>query len=62
MTASASIFSPEEGLLSRIDFLQKISEANLPTVVTNKQITYYNVPAAFDIEVSSFYQEDKKCA
>lgn len=62
MTASASIFSPEEGLLSRIDFLRKISEANLPTVVTNKQITYYNVPAAFDIEVSSFYQEDKKCA
>lgn len=55
-------FSPEDGLLSQLDFLQKISEADFPTVVTNKKITYYNVPAAFDIEVSSFMDGGRKCA
>ena len=34
----------------------------MPQVSTNKNIHYYNVPAAFDIEVSSFYQDDEKKA
>lgn len=62
MNTSASTFSPEEGLLSRIDFLEKISNAILPTITTNKKITYYNVPCGFDIEVSSFYYQGEKCA
>lgn len=62
MSTSASTFSPEEGLLSRIEFLEKIYKADLPTIVTNKKITYYNVPCAFDIEVSSFYYREEKCA
>ena len=55
-------FSPESGILSNIEFLQKISNTRLPIVVDNKKISYYNVPAAFDIEVSSFYQYGEKKA
>ena len=55
-------FSPESGILSNIEFLQKISNTQLPIVVDNKKISYYNVPAAFDIEVSSFYQYGEKKA
>lgn len=55
-------FSPESGILSNIEFLQKISNTRLPVVVDNKKISYYNVPAAFDIEVSSFYQYGEKKA
>lgn len=62
MVSSASTFSPEEGILSKIEFLEKIAQAELPTVTTNKKITYYNIPAAFDIEVSSFYQNGEKKA
>ena len=62
MQRAVSMFSPEEGLLSRLDFLKKVSEADLPIVTNNKKISYYNVPAAFDIEVSSFYLDGKKCA
>ena len=62
MGTSVSTFSQEEGLLSRLEFLEKISEAQLPTIVTNKRITYYNVPCAFDIEVSSFYYNGEKNA
>lgn len=54
------MFSPTTGIISQLDFLKKISEANLSTVTTNKKITYYNVPAAFDIETSSFYMGDEK--
>ena len=63
MSTATPMFSPETGLISRIEFLEKISQTKLPTVVTNKRITYYNVPSAFDIEVSSFYQggEKKSC-
>lgn len=55
-------FTPEEGLLEQVDFLAKIAKSDLPKIVTNKRITYYNVPAAFDIEVSSFYQNGEKKA
>ena len=49
------LFSPETGLISQGDFLLKILSANLPIVTNNKGISFYNVPCAFDIEVSSFY-------
>lgn len=57
-------FSPSTGLISNDDFLRKVIEivGDLPTVTTNKDIIYYNVPAAFDIEVSSFYLDGQKCA
>ena len=47
--------SGSESILSNNDFLTALVKLDLPTVKTNKRITYYNVPAAFDIEVSSFY-------
>lgn len=47
--------SGSEVILSNNDFLTALVKLDLPTVKTNKRITYYNVPAAFDIEVSSFY-------
>lgn len=62
MAGSATMFSPEEGILSRLEFLERVSQADLPTITTNKKITYYNIPAAFDIEVSSFYQDGEKKA
>lgn len=57
-----SQFSPESGLISQGDFLLKILSANLPVVTNNKKISFYNVPAAFDIEVSSFYYNGEKNA
>lgn len=62
MSTTTPMFSPEEGLIDQVSFLRKISKANLPTIKTNKKIIYYNVPAAFDIEVSSFYKDGEKCA
>lgn len=48
-------FSPESGLINQFEFIQRIISAKLPIHTDNKKIHYYNVPAAFDIEVSSFY-------
>lgn len=53
-------FIPEDGILSNQDFLLKLVHAKLPTVKDKKGIVYYNVPAAFDIEASSFYQGEEK--
>lgn len=33
-----------------------------PTVKSSNKIEYLNIPCAFDIETTSFYQGDKKCA
>ena len=62
MNLMAPMFTPESGLISQAKFLQKIAAAELPIITTNKNIHYYNVPAAFDIEVSSFYQYGEKRA
>lgn len=62
MAMRTTTFSPESGLIDRFDFLRKISSANLPITTSNKKISYYNVPAAFDIEVSSFYADGQKNA
>lgn len=52
------------GLLSQNDFLLQVNDfLNLYTsllVKDNKNIEYYNIPASFDIEVTSFYQGEKK--
>lgn len=39
-------------------FFIELSKLVLPTVKDNKQRVWYNIPAAFDIEVSSFYQDN----
>lgn len=62
MGSQVPTFTPESGMISNAEFLEIISQQNLPLVSTNKKIQYYNVPAAFDIEVSSFYQHGEKQA
>lgn len=62
MSTELTTFSPENGLIERTDFLRKIASLNFPIVTDNKRISYYNIPAAFDIEVSSFYYQGEKCA
>lgn len=52
------MYVPAEGVVEVNEFYDKLFE-ELPSfslVTTNKKIQYYNVPSAFDIEVSSFYQ------
>ena len=61
-------------MISTTDFLKKIyslvaSTKGIPLVQKSTQteqgkntVEYYNIPAAFDIEVSSFYKEDTKQA
>ena len=56
------MFTVGGGLLSQTEFLIKVNEllSSDWLVRDNKRVEYYNVPAAFDIEVSSFYQGEKK--
>lgn len=48
-----------EGTVSQVDFISELTE--LGTVKKNKHI-YYNVPAAFDIETTSWKVDDEKYA
>lgn len=59
---AASLFCPEHGLINNTEFLHKIVTAKLPVTTDNKKISYYEVPAAFDIETSSFYYNEEKNA
>lgn len=60
---SYATFDPAaNGMISRLNFLKAVGEADLPVVTNNKKISYYNVPAAFDIETSSFIQDGEKKA
>lgn len=43
-------------MVSISDFLYQVQSTELPIVKDNKSIEWYNIPAAFDIEVTSFYQ------
>ena len=56
------MFTVGGGLLSQTEFLIKVNEllSSDWLVRDNKRVEYYNVPAGFDIEVSSFYQGEKK--
>lgn len=59
------MFSWEEGLLSQAEFIIKVNQfVNTVNCIvnTNKNILYYNIPAAFDIETSSFYLNGEKRA
>lgn len=57
----------EEGMLESREFIILLNKnlSSYPIVFDNKKCAYYNIPAAFDIEVSSFYErnggsEDKR--
>lgn len=54
------MYTPGKGMISADEFLDEILSEPLPLVKNNKDVEYYNVPAAFDIEVSSFYQNGEK--
>lgn len=55
------MYTWEDGLLSREDFLFQLTKlaSTWEPIITNKKIGYYNVPAGFDIETSSFYDGKK---
>lgn len=55
MNTGITTFSPESGLIDQETFLRTIASAEFPIITNNKRISFYNIPAAFDIEVSSFY-------
>lgn len=56
------MFTQEEGLISRPEFLHQLLSFNFPTVHSRRSVEYYNIPAAFDIEVTSFYADGVKQA
>ena len=62
MPTGTATFLPESGLIDQLSFLKKISSAELPIITNSKIENWYNVPAAFDIEVSSFYNGKEKHA
>ena len=53
-------------LVSNAEFIGHLCELQntnkLPIVKSNKKEVFYNIPAGFDIETSSFYNHDLKCA
>lgn len=55
------MYSVGGGLLSQNDFLYEVNNFLKDSMIvkTNKSKEYYNIPAAFDIEVTSFYQGAK---
>lgn len=55
-------FAHHEGMLEIPDFLSTVSSTKLEMVENNKEILYYNTPAAFDLEASSFYDHEEKRA
>ena len=55
---------PVMSLVSNADFIGTLIDdvCCLSLVKSNKQEVFFNIPAAFDIETSSFYDHDIKCA
>ena len=60
-----------EGILTRADFLSKVAQLKKDFSIQKKRVfnpdkhsletvEYYNIPAAFDIETTSFYQDNVK--
>lgn len=51
-------------LISKLEFYDSLCKIfdELPLVMTNKKEQFYNIPAGFDIETSSFYINDTKFA
>lgn len=56
------MFTPDTGMISNEEFLYKIQSINFDLKQNNHNIFYYNTPAAFDIETSSFYVSGNKQA
>lgn len=56
------MFTLEEGLISRTEFLRRLISYDFPTIHSRRSVEYYNIPAAFDIEVTSFYAGEEKQA
>lgn len=56
------MFAPVAGMIDQVEFLSIVQSTEFETVTNNKKISYYNIPAAFDIETSSFYQYGEKKA
>ena len=54
------MFSVERGLVSPVELLSRIEDYEI--IKNNKKFEYYNIPAAFDIEVSSFREHEEKRA
>ena len=54
------MFCVERGLVSPVELLSRIEDYDI--VKNNKKFEYYNIPAAFDIEVSSFRENEEKRA
>ena len=56
------MYSPGEGVITRERFIKEVSAmaSKLPTIKSYRSVVYYNIPAAFDIEVTSFYQNGVK--
>lgn len=54
-------FSQAGGLISNSELLKNANELSRENIIVkdNKNVEYYNIPAAFDIETSSFYQGEK---
>lgn len=55
--------SQDEGILSNGKFLASLIKKPFGEYLIrdNKRVEYYNIPAGFDIETSSFYDGEKKC-
>lgn len=54
------MYTPAAGLISNEEFLFRLGEYEI--VKDNKKIEWLNVPAAFDIETTSFYDHEEKRA
>ena len=62
MKEETTKFIPGHGMIGNDAFKEAISNAVLPITQNNKRIRFYNLPCAFDTEVSSFYYNGEKCA
>ena len=56
------MFKFNDDILSNEEFLDEVQKSCPQIVKGRDKIEYYNIPAAFDIETSSFYYNDEKCA
>lgn len=46
-------------MLTMEEFFSQLEKSPLPIITDNKKTRWYNVPASFDIETSSFYEGEK---
>lgn len=56
------MFQQHEGMLNPIDFIMAVTATEPELLMDNKGVNFYNVPAAFDLEASSFIVNDERMA